>query len=187
MAKRGQNEGSIHKRKDGRWVATLSLGFRNGKRWRKSFYGTTRREVQQKLTAALTARNQGFPIPPERQTLGQYLETWLEQTVKPNLSPKTHHSYSQLVLLHIGPGLGRVPLVKLSPQHLQRFLTDKLHAGLSPRPVQYLHAILRRSLGQALKWGLVSRNVATLVDPPSVRRPEGIVRANWLEPPGEVP
>ncbi len=78
MAKRGQNEGSIYKRKDGRWAAIVSLGYRNGKRWRKSFYGATRREVQQKLTAALIASNQGLPIPPERQTLGQYLETWLE-------------------------------------------------------------------------------------------------------------
>src|SRR5262249_46507331 len=37
---------------------------------------------------------------------------------------------------------------------------------------QYLRAILRRALGQALKWGLVNRNVATVVDPPSVPRPE---------------
>src|SRR5207248_2376455 len=38
--------------------------------------------------------------------------------------------------------------------------------------VQYLRAVLRRALGQALRWGLVSRNVATLVDPPHVERPE---------------
>jgi len=45
-------------------------------------------------------------------------------------------------------------------------------AGLSPRTVQYLRAILRRALGQALKWGLLARNVATLVDPPRVERHE---------------
>ena len=44
--------------------------------------------------------------------------------------------------------------------------------GLSPRTIQYTRAILRRALGQALKWGLVTRNVATLVDPPSVPRAE---------------
>jgi integrase len=32
--------------------------------------------------------------------------------------------------------------------------------------------ILRIALGQALKWDLVPRNVATLANPPSVRRPE---------------
>jgi integrase len=51
-------------------------------------------------------------------------------------------------------------------------MKGKLAAGLSPRTVQYHHAILRRALGQAHRWGLVSRNVAKLVDPPRVRRPE---------------
>ncbi len=41
MSKRGQNEGSIHKREDGRWVATINLGWVAGKRKRKSFYGKT--------------------------------------------------------------------------------------------------------------------------------------------------
>jgi len=46
----------------------------------------------------------------------------------------------------------------------------KSDEGLSPRTVQYLRAVLRRALGHALKWGLVRRNVATLVVPPrSVR------------------
>jgi integrase len=51
-------------------------------------------------------------------------------------------------------------------------MSAKTAAGLSPRTVQYLRAVLRRALGQALKWGLVARNVATLVDPPrSVKTP----------------
>src|SRR5215208_3908499 len=41
-----------------------------------------------------------------------------------------------------------------------------LAAGLSPRTVHYARGVLRSALGQALKWGIVSRNVATLVDPP---------------------
>jgi integrase len=53
MAKRGQNEGSIFQRKDGRWVALLNLGWVDGKRARKSYYGETRREVQERLTKAL--------------------------------------------------------------------------------------------------------------------------------------
>jgi len=49
---------------------------------------------------------------------------------------------------------------------VQAFLNAKSAAGLSPRTVQYIRAILRRALGQALKWSLVTRNVAALVDPP---------------------
>ncbi len=172
MAKRGQNEGSIYKRKDGRWVAVVNIGYKHGKRSRKSFYGRTRKEVQGKLTTALAAQQQALPLPPEKQTVGGFLAYWLEESVKPSLRPKTYHSYAQLVRLHLDPALGRIRLTKLDPRHVQSFLNEKLEAGLSPRTVQYLHAILRRALGQALKWGLVARNVATLVDAPSVVRAE---------------
>src|SRR4029077_19219922 len=81
-------------------------------------------------------------------------------------------SYAGIVRLHLLPGLGAVPLTRLSPLHVQAVMNQKLEAGLSPRRVQYIRAVLRRALGQALKWGLVSRNVATLVAPPRSERPE---------------
>ena len=74
--------------------------------------------------------------------------------------------------LHLIPGLGRIPLAKLAPADVQQFLNAKLDSGLSPRRVQYLHAVLRRALVMAERWGLVSRNVAKLVDPPRVPRHE---------------
>jgi integrase len=55
---------------------------------------------------------------------------------------------------------------------IQAFMNDKRKAGLSARTVQYHHAVLRRALGQAERWGKVPRNVARLVSPPKVERPE---------------
>ncbi len=170
--RRGQNEGSIFRRKDGRWVGVISLGYKNGKRHRKSFYGETRREVQEKLTAALRSHQQGLPPPPERQTVGEFLKHWLEEAARPSVRAATYDSYTRLVRGHIVPAVGHLQLAKLSPQHVQSFINDKLAEGLSPRTVQYLHAVLRRALNQALKWELLPRNVATLVEPPRVRRPE---------------
>lgn len=44
--RRGNNEGSIFKRKDGRWVGTLTLGYdENGKIIRKTIYGKSQTEV----------------------------------------------------------------------------------------------------------------------------------------------
>ncbi len=68
--------------------------------------------------------------------------------------------------------LGRVQLTKLTPQHLQRLYAARLAAGVSAQSVVHLHRMLHRALSQALKWGLVGRNVAALVDPPRVERPE---------------
>ncbi len=169
MAKRrGKGEGSITRLSDGRWQARVSLP--NGRR--KAFYGRTRLEVAERLKRALAAQQQGLPLVRERQTVGQFLTHWLEDVARPSVRPRTYASYAQLLRLHLLPGLGRVPLAKLSPQHVQSFLNSKLAAGLSARTVQYLHAILRRALGQAERWGLVARNVARLVTPPKAERPE---------------
>ena len=111
MSKRGQNEGSIYKRKDGRWVAVVNLGYKDGRRWRKSFYGETRKEVQERLTAALRAHQQGLPVAPERQTVGQFLDYWLAEAAKPNVRRRTYDGYAEHVRLHIAPSLGRTPLV----------------------------------------------------------------------------
>jgi integrase len=43
---------------------------------------------------------------------------------------------------------------------------------LSPQTVVHIRAALRRALRDALRFGLVARNVATLVDPPGVERHE---------------
>lgn len=170
MSKRGHHEGSIFKRGDDRWAATITLGYVGGKRQRKTFYGDTRKEVQEQLTAALRAQQQGLPVANDRQTVGEFLARWLDESVKGKKQPKTYASYAQLIRLHIAPELGRIVLAKLTPQDVQGFINRKLDAGLSARTVQYLHAVLRAALNRALKWGLVARNVATLVDVPSVRR-----------------
>ena len=168
MAKRGNGEGSIYKRSDGRWAAVADLGWQDGKRKRKTFYGRTQREVQERLAAGLRSHRQGVPLTSDRLTVGQYLDSWLEETAKPTIRPRTFQSYLEIVRLHLNSGLGRISLAKLSPQDVQKLINGKLAAGLSPRRVQYIHAVLRRALGQAEKWGLVARNVAKLVDAPRV-------------------
>ena len=86
------------------------------------------------------------------------------------MRPKTFSSYSDLVRLHIKPELGHIQLTKLSPQQVQGLLKGRLKAGLSARTVQYIRTVLCIALGQALKWNLVSRNVAALVDSPRAEK-----------------
>jgi integrase len=171
MAKRrGSNEGSIYQDSEGRWRASVNLGFKAGKRSRKLLSGRTRAEVAEKLNAVLSSVHQGLPVNTERVSVGQFLETWLEQAARPKVRPKTFRVYEQLVRLHLKPGFDRIPLGKLSARHVDQFLGAKATAGLSARTLQFLHAVLRSALNQALKWDMVSRNVATLVASPSVTR-----------------
>jgi integrase len=171
-AHRAHHEGSIYQRADGRWVACLTLGYSNGRRQRKTYYAKTQQDALAQLSRARHLVQQGLPITDERQTVGQFLTRWLEDYAQATVRPRTYASYAQLIRLHLLPELGRVPIGKLSPQHVQALLNRKHASGLSPRTVQYLHALLRTALNRAVKWGLVARNVALLTDPPRLPRTE---------------
>ena len=170
---RGNGEGSIYQRADGRWCATVSDGYGpSGKRRRTTVYGKTREAVRDDLRQLQARQARGEPLTTERQTVEQFLTRWLDDSARPTVRPRTYISYAQMIRLHIVPAIGRVQLSKLTPQHVQKLMNDSLAAGLSPRTVQYMRAILRRALQQALRWQLVSRNVATLVDAPKVEQSE---------------
>ena len=128
--------------------------------------------MAEKLRRAQTALAQGLPLAGERQTVGQYLARWLDESAWPTLRPRTFDSYRMICERHLIPALGRTRLVKLGPEAIQRYMNKKREAGLSARTVQYHHAVLRRALGQAERWGLVPRNAARLVSPRRVQRPE---------------
>jgi len=139
---------------------------------RSRLLGHTRKEVADKLDVLLQAHREQRPIPDQRQKLGPFLRHWLDEVARPTLRASTYDSYDDILRLHLIPGLGRIPLAKLAPAEVQSFLNAKLESGLSPRRVQYLHAVLRRALVTAERWGLVARNVAKLVDAPRVPRHE---------------
>lgn len=168
MGKRGNSEGSIRKRTDGRWEGRITLP--DGKR--RSHYADTRQDAAKWLAAAIRDRDNGIASVPAKESLAHFLERWLEDVAKPSVRPSTFDSYYDLLRIHLIPELGRHRLAQLTPQHVQEMMGRKLAAGLSPRRVQYMRAVLRRALNQALRWGLVARNVATLVDAPRVIYPK---------------
>jgi integrase len=191
MARRGNNEGSIYKMQDGRWRAAVTVGKDvEGKPKRKTFTAATRHEVADELTTALRDRQRGININPAKQTVGEFLASWLKDVVKPGVRPKTHRTYADFVKLHLTPALGSIQVAKLSPQHVRAFLNEKLATPqpsrkkanpgnpsepgrpLSPRTVKHLLVTLRGALESAVKDGLIPRNVAALVDPPSVTKPQ---------------
>ena len=78
--------------------------------------------------------------------------------------------YEVHIRCHLKPSLGRIALERLTPQHVQALLNQKLREGLKPKTVRYLRGTLRTALNEAVRWSLISRNVAALVDGPRVER-----------------
>jgi integrase len=169
--RRGRHEGTIFQRKDGRWSGSLDLGWEQGRRKRKCFYGATRAEVREKLTRALGESQRGGLVDAdERVTVGAYLDRWLTTL---SVRRKTARSYQQFVTLHLKPAIGRVRLTKLSPAMLRTLLAQKEQAGLSARTVTLIRDVLRIALNQAVTDGAVPRNVAALVKRPKPTRRQG--------------
>lgn len=170
-SRRGHGEGAIYFREsDQRWCVAVDLGWVNGKRKRKVIYGITRKEVAEKLKVALRDQQLGLPVALERQTVAQFLDHWITEKIEGQRRPNTVEGYRNVVRLHITPQIGHIQLAKLTPQDVEGLIKRVREKGLSTRMQQYTRAILRAALNQALKWGLVTRNVVTLTDAPRVER-----------------
>src|SRR6266567_2316720 len=170
MGRRGHGEGSITRRKDGRYQAAITLENHE----RKYFYGKTRKEVQEKLNKALYEQKQGTLVTGPQQTLKAHLERWLEQVCKLTMRPNTYKNYRSAINCHLIPALGHIKLQRLTVGHLQAFYAEK--AGkLKPATLAGINAALSGALEDALIQGFIGRNVAKLVDLPSVERYEGQV------------
>ena len=172
MTKRlGNNEGSISRRKDGRWMGRYTVHTADGPKQR-AVYGKTRAEVSQKLTKAMADRDGGIVYDAGKLTVGEYLDRWLPDSVRDTVRQRTYERYESLVRVHISPALGRVKLKNLTAVHVRGLYREKLDSGLAPRIVQYIHRTLSKALKQAVSDGLIPRNAAASVKPPQPRRKE---------------
>lgn len=169
MAKKANGEGSIYRRNvDGMYVGSITL--EDGKR--KYFYSKKRQEVHDKMNAALLERQQGTLITAPQQTVSQYLAYWLEHNVQDVVRPRTYERYEAIVRLHIIPVLGKVKLHSLTPQHMNTLKSKKLKEGLSATTVSAVHEMFHKALDDAVKMGLVARNVCDMVSPPRKQHKE---------------
>src|SRR5215471_1847782 len=149
--KRGNHEGTIVRRKDGRWMASITIGHdpTTGKLKRASFYGKTRQEAAAQLARALREKGQGIFVAPHKMTVREWLDTWLHDYKKPEVRATTFDTYETLIRRHLKPALGHILLKDRRPEHLQRFYNAKVQSGrlrgtggLNPKTVQSLHILM---------------------------------------------
>lgn len=179
MAKRNAHgSGSIRKRLDGSWEARYSAGRDpgTGKQIQRSIYGKTQKEVRQKLAQVITELDNGTYIAPQRMTVGEWLDIWLEEYTG-NIKATTRRSYRNHIQNHIKPALGAVKLSSLNAHTIQRFYNDLGKgrgdgAGLSPSTVKITHGVLRQALQKAVVCGYIHSNPADSCTLPRSERKE---------------
>lgn len=188
--RRPNGEGTIFQRKDGRWVAEVYMPTTSSGRKRKQAYAKTYEQVREKYVELLRQADQGIPVPDRKWTVSEYLEYWLEHVVAVERRPQTYTGYEVVVRRHLVPGLGKRRLDRLTAQHVRVFVNqvrsmcvccergldeagECCTAGqccdrrLSQRMVQFIHAVLRNALQNAVREEIITRNVAKLVRVPA--------------------
>jgi integrase len=168
MAKRANGEGSIGPRPDGKPGYWGRLTLPGGKR--KAVFGLTRREVEKELTRLKAERDRGAAVPTGRLTVGGYLDRWLRDVVRPNVTESTYGDYERSVRLHLKPAFGLKQLSRLQAADVQQWLAAELAKGSRPETVTKWLNHLRIALSQALKWRLVAENMASLATSPRTER-----------------
>jgi len=165
MAKRrSSGEGSLfYSQSEKCWVAEIILPDGRKKRKRSKKQSIAREWLQ----SSISNLKEGEIIVDERMTVSQLFDRFLNDVVDKTLKPKTADSYRYLATKHILPSLGKLKLKDLKPTHIQMLYSTKLDEGLSKRTVQYMHAVLRRALNQAIQWEIIAKNPTSKVSPPT--------------------
>ena len=167
MAGRNANgEGTIYRRKDGRYEAAVFLQTTSGFRKRVRVYGSTRAAVHTKLVEIKGQAARGVPLPDKECTLANYLDHWMRAYVVVQQRPATVDRNEQVIRRYLKPNLGAFKLSALSVRTVQTYLNREIEAGQSLATVHNIRKVLSAALTWAMRQELVFRNVARLVQLP---------------------
>ncbi|OUN20958.1 site-specific integrase [Pseudoflavonifractor sp. An85] len=173
--KRANGEGSIRKRKDGRWEGRYTAGHdpETGKAIYKNVLGKTQAEVKEKLKQAIREAQALDITKAGKYTVGEWMEVWFQDYAKIKVRPSSHQTYQGYIHNHIRPNIGDIPLEKLTSLDLQKLYkklltqgrVDRVEAkgqpkGLSAKTVRNIHQILSSALKLAQEQWLILSNPA---------------------------
>jgi integrase len=173
-SRRPNGRSSVYEGADGRWHGWVTMGVKaDGSLDRRHVTGATEAKVTTKVRGLEKDRDAGQVRKAGRvPTVGQWMSTYLDTIAAQRLAPKTLDDYWSKANNWIVPHIGRHRLDRLQPEHLDALYAAMLRAGKAPTHVLKVHRIVSRALKIAVRRGKVARNVATLVDPPSIQHTE---------------
>lgn len=166
--------GHIVKRSKNKNTWSIVISDRDDTGKRKQHWVTfegSKREAEKHLNELLHQMDNGIFIKPSKQTLADYLISWLQDTAYPNMSRRTYEGYEYMVQKHIIPAIGQIPLTQLKPQHIQHLYSELLTAGKA-RTCEYCHFTLRKALRDAVRMAILSHNPSDPLKRPKIQHRE---------------
>ena len=175
--KKASGNGTIYRTNSG-WRGQLTVDKK-----RLSFSGKTKKEVIDKMASARTDINRGQFIFDNDITVSEWVETWLNRAVKPQLTPQSFRVINKLYYNHLIPVLGdyrlqdlTIPLLEETYGVIFQEKNDKQYKikSYSHSTVNALSSSFKRCLQSAVDNGLLAKN------------PHNGVQLHKLRPPKKV-
>ena len=182
--KRKNGEGTVRLRKDGRWEGRVVIGYDDkGLPKTKNVLAKTKSECVEKLKTLKDAL--APPAPPRIKAdmpFGDWMEHWYETHSRPAARPGTRRIYEGYLRLYINPGLGHIPLNRLTAKDMQQFFVwlktegradqSDGKTGLTDSQLRNIHSLCWRALEKAVSGNLIPQNPASGCKLPSARKGE---------------
>ena len=182
--KRKNREGTVRLRKDGRWEGRVVIGYDDkGLPKTKNVLAKTKSECVEKLKTLKDAL--APPASPRIKAdmpFGDWMEHWYETYSRPAARPGTRRIYEGYLRLYIRPGLGHIPLNRLTAKDMQRFFAwlkaegradqSDGETGLADSQLRNIHSLCRRALERAVSEDLIPQNPVSGCKLPPARKGE---------------
>lgn len=156
----------------GRPVSLLAPIRERASRERKSVYGKTQADVRKKMTAILRTVDSGTYQAPDKTTVAEWLDEWMKTFCAVKVKPLTYSSYEVAIKNHIKPAIGAVKIQAVKGVHIQKLYNSMTAAGLSPKTVKNVAAILHKAFSVAQKQGMVQGNPCDAAELPKATQKE---------------
>ena len=185
--KRANGDGSIRKRKDGRWEGRYVVGHDpvTGKMISRNVLGKTKAQVKEKLRTAIENSKRLDYTQTGKYTVGQWMDEWFEAYAKVKVRPSSHQTYKGYIENHIKPNIGDIPIEKLTSLQLQKFYrllltegriprieSEKQPKGLSAKTVRNINQVISSAMDMAVRHKLILSNPTEGCELPKVEHRE---------------
>ena len=154
--KRGNGEGSIYySQKLDRWVGQVSLGYKDdGSPKRKSVYGKTRKEVNEKMQKTLNDYKQGILVNKSNYTLVDVIKIFIDEQYNNNLISATTYKRKTETLNKINNlSIGNMKMQSIEAKDINLSLTSL--ANYSNSCIQKVTQLLKSAFNKALILNII--------------------------------
>jgi integrase len=164
-SRRTKGDGSLFQRTDGVWIGAVEIPSTDGKRRQRRVSSKDRNVCIEKLKKLRRDVEDGKIAVTANTTVQKWLHRWLTEIHATQIRPSTRKSYDGIIRLYINPHIGTKRLDKLTPQDVRQ-MHAKLQENNSTSAAKKAHVVLQRALEDAIKEGMLARNVAAIVHKP---------------------